>query len=167
MYCANCGAESTFGLKFCKRCGASLADATQSPAPVPAGRITSAAWALALATVAICLGGLGIIFTHAFDIMSPLSPGLTRTGDPMPIAILMIIFGSLSVFGICALLIKLFARLLLAPQETPRPASLNNRGVVAPPPAQIAAPPRHISSVTENTTRNFDKSLYEEPRARD
>jgi hypothetical protein len=86
--------------------------------------------------------------------------------EATPIAMAMIIFGSATVFGIAALLIRLFSRLLAGLQETARPAQFINPGVTEYPVAQIPAPPVGMSSVTEHTTRNFDR-VYEEQRARE
>jgi hypothetical protein len=167
MYCPHCSAEHTFGLKYCKRCGGSLSD----PPPPQTGevsswRLTGSAWAIGLATVAICLGGLGIVFSHAFDLARPLSPGQSMSVEATPIALAMIVFGSATVFGIAALLIRLFSRLLNTPQATTRPAQFIKPGMAEYPVAQISAQPVGISSVTEHTTRNFDR-VYEEQRARE
>ena len=167
MYCPHCSAEHTFGLKYCKRCGGSLSD----PLPPQSGqtsswKLTGAAWAIGLATVAICLGGLGIVFSHAFDLARPLGPGQASSLDVTPIALAMIIFGSTTVFGIAALLIRLFTRLITGLQETPQPAQFIRPGVAEYPVAQIPAPPVGMASVTEHTTRNFDR-VYEEQRARE
>jgi len=56
MYCPNCGAESTFGLNYCKHCGGNLAE-TGEPAAPPPSRNVFAALILALATAGIVLGG--------------------------------------------------------------------------------------------------------------
>jgi hypothetical protein len=116
--------------------------------------------------VAICLGGLGIVFSHAFDLARPLYPGQSQSVDATPIAMAMIIFGSATVFGIAGLLIRLFTRLLTGIQDPARPARYIKPGVTEFPVAQMPAPPIGMPSVTEHTTRNFDR-LYEEQRARE
>ena len=167
MYCPHCSAEHTFGLKYCKRCGGNLSDSPQPQSgQVSSWKLTGAAWAIGLATVAICLGGLGIVFSTAFDMARPLSPGQTMTVEATPIALAMIVFGSATVFGIVALLIRLFSRLLTGFQETARSAPLVKPGMTEYPVAQIPAPPVGMPSVTEHTTRNFDRA-YEEHRARE
>ncbi|HJQ70729.1 MAG TPA: hypothetical protein VKA70_17270 [Blastocatellia bacterium] len=164
MHCPNCGAEHTFGLKYCKRCGLSLGDQPPQTTPLSGWSFTGAAWAIGLATVAICLGGLGIVVSHAFDLLAPLSPGQSRNTDPTPIALAMIVFGTTTVFGIAALLIRLFSRLLTAQAEAGRTARFIKPAAAEYPIAQIPAQP--VSSVTEHTTRNFER-LYEEQRARE
>src|SRR5438128_9543016 len=64
MYCPNCAAAYSYGLRYCKQCGTNLGEGPQTstlPPPAPAPKVTGAAWALAMATVAIVLGGLGSI----------------------------------------------------------------------------------------------------------
>ncbi len=164
MHCPNCGAEHTFGLKYCKRCGLSIGEPPPQTMQVSGWGFTGAAWAIGLATVAICLGGLGIVVTHAFELFNPMAPGQSRSADPTPIALAMIVFGSATIFGIAALLIRLFSRLLTTPVEAARPAQFIKPGITEYPVAQIPGQP--VSSVTEHTTRNFER-LYEEQRARE
>jgi hypothetical protein len=166
MHCPNCGAGHAFGWKYCKRCGFSLADSPPQTEQMSSWKFTGAAWAIGLATVAICLGGLGIVVSHAWDLVAPLSPGQSRGVDPTPIALAMIAFGSATIFGIAALLIRLFSRMLSAPAEAARPAQFVKPGIAEYPAAQIPAQPSPVSSVTEHTTRNFER-LYEEQRARE
>ena len=100
MFCPNCAAEHVYGLRYCKQCGTNLLDAPtpQAPALPAAPKVAGAAWVLALATVAITLGGLGIVFTHAFDLMR-MFPGEVRTGEATPVAIVMLVFGALVVIN--------------------------------------------------------------------
>src|SRR5438270_3564450 len=104
MYCPNCAATYSYGLRYCKQCGTNLGEGTQTATlapPAPAPKVTSAAWPLALATVAIVLGGLGIVFTNAFALMRSFpAPGEGRNGDATSVAIVMLIFGSLTIFGV-------------------------------------------------------------------
>lgn len=166
MHCQNCGAEHTFGLKYCKRCGLSLSDSPPQTEHISSWRLTGSAWAIGLATVAICLGGLGIVFSHAFDLVRPLSPGQVMSARATPIAMAMILFGSATVFGVAALLIRLFSRLLNGQLEITRTPQFIKPGMAEYPGAQIPASPSAISSVTEHTTRNFER-MYEEQRARE
>ncbi|HXG92266.1 MAG TPA: zinc ribbon domain-containing protein [Blastocatellia bacterium] len=167
MYCPHCGSDSAPGLKYCKRCGANLAAQSQEGGDyTPPVKLTSALWALALATVAICLGGLGIVISSAYDLARPIFSNEMRSGDPTPVAITMIVFGSVTVLGVIFMLIKLFAR-IAGITEPPRESSQKIKSVVsAPPVAQIAAPPAVMPSVTENTTRSFEQ-VYREPRERE
>ena len=171
MYCPECGVETTNGLRYCKGCGASLME--QSPASQPAPRVVrtnGAAWAVALATVAITLAGLGIVFSVALDLMSPSHWGPMAQPVPdshIPVALVMIAFGTSTIFGIVFLLIKLFTKLMHLPVESPREA--RPTPVLNPPyrSHQIQAPPMQMPSVTEHTTRNFDPILKGDRRARE
>jgi len=165
MFCPNCGFEAAAGLKFCKRCGEGLAETPQLVWQSPVSRLTGAAWAVALATSLICLAGLGIVFTHAFDLLRPLGPGQSPAGNSTAISIVMIVFGSLTVFGVTAMLLRLFSKLLLAPQAVSSKAPIKKSFVNAPPPQQLSGAPSAVSSVTEHTTRNFE-SLEERERSR-
>jgi hypothetical protein len=166
MHCPACGAEFTSGLRYCKRCGGNLFEPVQPAtqgAPLSASRVTGAAWAIALASTVITLGGLGIVFTHAFDLMKPLGFGVASNGNPMPIAIVMLALGSTTIFGVVALLIRLFTRLLTAPApEASAPVIKSIASAPAYP--QLGATP---SSVTEHTTRTFRPPVYDEAQARE
>ncbi len=145
MFCPHCGAESSRGLKYCKRCGinfsAPIEQSSDKQKPV---KQTGAAVAVAFATVAICLGGLGIVFGTAASLLDP-----ALIGQLTPIIITIIVFGSLTVFGLAAMLIRLFTRLMTAPKDAP--AQIETQVYT-----QARLPEPVMPSVTENTTRNFD-----------
>lgn len=164
MHCPACGAEFTSGLRYCKRCGGNLFEPAQPimlASPPGSSRLTGAAWAIALASTAITLGGLAIVFSRAHDLARPLFPGMGSNGGTTPIAITMLVFGSTTIFGVVALLIRLFTRLLTAPAPEAQPAQsvLNAPGY-----AQLAATQ---PSVTEHTTRTFRPPVYDEAQARE
>ena len=166
MHCPNCGAESTQGLNYCKRCGSNLAPPTypinRSGEIIPRTRGTAgAAWAMALATVAITLGGLGIVFNLAFDLVRPLYPGSTAVPGAALIAGLMVGSGSATVFGIVWSMVRLFSRLLSLPQESRDSSHFRKQPVMGEPKnIPLPAPSSVIPSVTEQTTRNFDPARY-------
>ena len=162
MFCPHCGAESNHGLKYCKRCGVNFAaPVEQSPSKQKPVKQTGAAVAIAFATVAICLGGLGIVFGVASDLLEPSIIGQPPTRDITPIVITMIVFGSLTVFGLAAMLIRLFTRLMTAPKDAPAQIEIPVYTQARLPESSAAMP-----SVTENTTRNFE-ARYREPMARE
>ena len=165
MHCPSCGAESTQGLNYCKRCGSSLG----MTYPVnPSGEIrprargtAGAAWAMALATVAVTLGGLGIVFNLAFDLLRPVGHEYAAVPGAALIAGLMVGFGSATVFGIVALMVRLFSRLLSLPQESHDSFHFKKQPAMGEPKlVPLPAPPSVIPSVTEGTTRNFDPAVY-------
>lgn len=182
MFCSFCAAPTTVGLKFCNRCGNPLVntnplvEAPPQPPPTPV-RLTGAAWAIALATTAITLGGLGIVFSHVTEIVTPQpwAPNLQRhASEFVPVAVPMIVFGTAAIFLIVFMLIRLFIRLLNLPPEPARTEKHKQQAVpqyrpsaVHVPPQQIQAPPISMPSVTEHTTRNFDPIPSMEQRARE
>jgi hypothetical protein len=169
MYCSTCGVLATPGLRYCKGCGERFIDTNpllETAPPQASSSKGGAAWAIAMATTAITLGGLGIIFSHVVNIVSPRwGAGIPRNpGETIPIAILMIVFGTTAVSIIVFMLIRLFIRLMNLPPEPKRTAK-NSQPIAdqfrsthmnVPPPPQIQAPPISRPSVTEHTTRNFD-----------
>lgn len=179
MHCPSCGAEATVGLKYCKRCGENLSHAFQQPqyrdqSSGSGGNlwIALAAWALALATVAITLGGFGIIFTHVFDLVRPAPPGFSPSGEADKIAGMMLGVGSLVILIIVVMLIRVFSKLMGIKSSWAEKAELKKQAWKGPvasdyPPHQLSPPPPSVSSVTEHTTRNFDLPQYREPSARE
>lgn len=177
MHCPSCGAEATMGLKYCKRCGENLSHSFQtfeyrdhgSVAGAKSGGtvgVAVAAWALALATVAITLGGFGIIFTHAFDLMRPIPAGQTPAGDMEVIAMTMLIIGSGALVAILAMLIRVFSKIMgLSSSRAEKAMASHRPSVMEYPPAQLSSPHPPVSSVTEHTTRNFKMPQYREPKA--
>ena len=159
MYCPNCGAESTFGLNYCKRCGSNLTDATQTP-PVSPARNIWAALVLAAATTGIVLGGFGIIFSQTLGLIGPQPPGYSPpVHDAVAVAGMMVLFGSAAIVLVSLMLIKLFSR-MMGFSSNEKPSRSSKAFTPAQRFPQIQAPPVSMDSVTEHTTRNF------EPRVR-
>jgi hypothetical protein len=168
MNCPGCGAQATYGLKYCNRCGENLAVPKQPGEPdPPPGRATGAAWALGLATVIITLGGLGIVFTSALEMARP-----AAWGNPTAIVMAMIVFGSTTIFGVVAMLIRLFTKIIAADQQHGGRAHMSASGFTPQsfnpqPVAQMPPPPVAMPSVTEHTTRTFDQRRFGEQDIRE
>jgi hypothetical protein len=161
MYCPNCGAESTFGLNYCKHCGGNLTDATQSSAAPPARNIV-AALILAAATLGIVLGGLAIVFTFTLSLIGPQPPGFAPpVHDAIAVAGMMVLFGSAAIVFSTLMLIKLFSRVMGFDSVTDKTARRWKTFLSGPNVAQIPAPPIAMQSVTEHTTRNFEPRVYQ------
>jgi hypothetical protein len=159
MFCPNCGAESTFGLNYCKHCGANLAETTDEASPQ--SRNVFAALILAVATVAIVLGGLAIVFTNALAIVGPQPPGYTQpVSDAMTVGGMMVGFGTAAIVLVALMLIKLFSRVMGFGFEVKK-STRGLKGVTRQAAAQIQAPPIVVSSVTEHTTRNFEPRVFQ------
>jgi len=165
MFCPDCGYESTQGFNYCKRCGASLSSVVPAgqSTPLRDNRLISLIWSLVAAIMVVGAGGLGITFGIA--------GGLAGSGikpDDGPLAI--VICGSATVLVTVCLLIRQLSRLIgtaidkhleFAGMSHPWPvgeADLSSR--------QIPAPPVAVSSVTEHTTRNFERRSELETTAR-
>lgn len=157
MYCPVCGAESTQGLNYCKRCGAGLG-ASIPPyegAPGASGK-TLGLMTFLLSVVSVT--GFIALFATVFNL------GERQAFDPRALIAIMA-FGGATVFGVVALFVWLMLRVSTAhrppaPQKTERPVF---REHVA---SQLPPPPISMPSVTENTTRNFDPA-YREKRNRE
>ena len=172
MYCPSCGVENAYGLRYCKRCGESLNNQTNATGGsfkkmkqgefgweieevetpgISMKKLTGIFWAVAVFGF-ISLGTL-------LGIMIP----LTIFGADRKLLVLLLIFGSATISGIAAMLIRQLARLIdliEAKERAPRRVKMPTEQSYP----QVAAPPSSVSSVTEHTTRNFDHSAYNEQR---
>jgi hypothetical protein len=147
MYCPTCGAESAEGLRFCKQCGSGLT-APLNVEYVKPVRITGAVWAIAIMTF-LCFGtlfgsvmGLAGMGIHSEDVLVPIS-----------------VLGSMSIVGISALMIRMVSRASGISGPAAKQQSAGKQAIRTPyNQAQIPPPPGYIPSVTENTTRSFDRT---------
>ena len=144
MYCPVCGAESTSGFNYCKRCGASLSPLTNE---TEAARPISKPLALLLPVALVSIVGLIAFFVSLVH--------LSHGGvDPRPL-IAITAFAGATVLGVVGLLIWLLMQLsgihrrLSQVEKEARPTGRSSQ-------PQLQAPPISVPSVTENTTRNFD-----------
>lgn len=164
MFCPDCGFESTQGTNYCKRCGASLSSAATVQSSTPRdNKLINAIWAVAAAIMVVGAGGMGITFGIA--------GGLAGSGikpDDGPLAI--VISGSTAILVALCLLGWQLSRLIGAVirdrrglAEAPRTGPLGEADRAA---RRISAPPIAVSSVTEHTTRNFEKRSDLETTAR-
>jgi hypothetical protein len=161
MYCQICGLENTEGLNYCKRCGAGLTQQLREPEPVVDwSKLTGMFWAVAV--FGFLSIGMLISAMIVFGVV----------GARREVTVPTMIFGSAAIITIAVMLIKQLSRLVdIARGETRRPTikdKLAERYGQPQPPAQLPAKPRSFSSVTENTTRNFEKPpVYRDPGARE
>lgn len=145
MYCAVCGAESTPGLNYCKRCGSGLGPPANAP---DTGHFVAKPFAMLIPVALVSIVGLVGYFVTIESL-------LDRMIEPRAL-IAVCAFAAVTVLGVVGLMIWLLLQLSGARPATPvadrgtRPAT----GSSTQP--QLQAPPSSIPSVTENTTRNFD-----------
>ena len=150
MFCPSCGTEST-GLNYCNRCGANLVAPVASVELAPIS-LTKPILIIGLVLALITLGGFGMIISGAIEMVrsgaAPVSPALP-------------IFGIPTILTIDILLIRQLSKLINA-------ALAPERRQIAGPPPQLHTDPRlsrpstarleSAPSVTENTTRFFDRN---------
>lgn len=149
MFCPVCGAESTQGLNYCKRCGAGL-NASMPPiegAPASGRSLGLMIFLLSVVSVA----GFIALFSTVYSL------GERQTFDSRALIAIMA-FGGATVFGIVGLFVWLLLRLTTS-QRPPIQTRTERPFMREHIPSQLAPPPSSIPSVTENTTRNFDPAL--------
>jgi hypothetical protein len=156
MYCPSCGNVVAEGLKYCNRCGESLAVGA-----APASGLTGPAWAISTAAALVTLGGLAMIFVIGLQLIMrgmDLSPG----GGIMMLAFLAVIT------LVDWMLIRQLARVIDLQRDAPaprrrlappaeRPALEEQRSPLLDP---LREPPL---SVVDQTTRTLEHA----PRERD
>jgi hypothetical protein len=153
MYCPNCGDQTTQGLKYCKRCGAGLSASTTPAEPT---RSVGAAMGTMLFLVAlVSIAGFIALFTTVYNLGE-------RPGFDTRALIAIMAFGGATVFAVVGALVWLLLRLTAPFKEAAhhqvKPEMPLSRDYIP----QLPAPP---ASVTENTTRNFDPSVYRDKGA--
>ena len=158
MYCSSCGAEAVQGLNYCNRCGANLNPSTGliQQAPAHPVKLTGPSVALGLTMVI----SLGIIFSCLISLAE-------KGMHPAAITWIAII-SLITVFGITALFIRLWSKLLvpsarLVELQQQRPPQLQRPQpapqLQAPETGPVARAP--IASVTDHTTRTFEPAYRE------
>ena len=153
MYCPVCGAESTQGLNYCKRCGTGLGGPlSQFEVGPPSGK-TLGLMTFLLSVVSIT--GFIALFATVFNL------GERNTFDPRALIAVMA-FGGATVFGVVGLFVWLMLRLSTS-QRRPSQTKAERQVIREYVPTQL--PPSPVS-VTENTTRNFDPA-YRDKGARE
>lgn len=156
MYCPVCGAESTQGLNYCKRCGAGLSASTppmESP-KATFGRMMG----MLLPIAAVSLGGFIALFATVFSLGD-------RPGFDSRALIGIMAFGGATVVCVIGLLVRLL--LSLSGYRPARPHDKSEKKLRDYTPQQLPPSPINLPSVTENTTRNFDPAVYREKDVRD
>lgn len=151
MYCPVCGAESTQGLNYCKRCGAGLSASTPPfEQKVPPAKLSGLLFPVAL----VCIGGFIALFTTVYNL------GERSTFDTRALVAIMA-FGGATVVSVVGLMVWLIMR-LSGYQPGPTHGNVERPLQRDFTPQQLPSPPISMPSVTENTTRNFDPARYRE-----
>jgi len=141
MFCPSCGAETSEGLSYCKRCGAKLGASSDGPRP----KVMGLMWAVLLAVVLITFGGLAVVLGFVVE--------FGKDASPLLLSLLGLLL--LVVLAVDYLLARQFSRLLsfhLHGGDTGRGAKLS---AATQPPAQLEAPRPSAYGALEQTTRTL------------
>ncbi len=157
MYCPVCGAESTQGLNYCKRCGSGLSASTTPTEPKASPGKAMGAMLFLVSLVSIA--GFIALFATVYNLGE--RPGF----DPRTLIAIMA-FGGATVLGVIGLMVWLllhFTGYRPAPHhdKSERPLARDYT------PQQLPPSSINMPSVTENTTRNFDPTVYRERGSRE
>ena len=154
MYCPVCGAESTQGLNYCKRCGAGLGLPVNSAEPK--GGVSKLVALAMLPTLVSAVGLIGL-FTTASEM---------RGLDPR-FLVAIVAFSGATVVGVVMVLAWLLLRLSGLPQSAMSPREPAPPPAMRHQPAELPPPRILMPSVTEHTTRNFEASGNRDELARE
>lgn len=137
MYCSKCGSLVNDTLKYCKNCGVQLVKDEEKETP------KSILDDLLTALCFVALGGLGILVGLVAVL---LEKGVDHKG-----VTIIAVFYLAVVAAICYLLLSYIPKLI--------DANINQNAEKhePPQPAQLEEHRQPVASVTENTTRNFEK----------
>jgi hypothetical protein len=149
MYCSSCGIDSVEGLKYCKRCGVNLT------APLNASQPKTLPFALVIAVLVF----IGCVFMAGLSMPFLITKELSNRGFSQSDMMALFIIESGLTLAVIAMLVRLLFRLIGANQQTDSPARAVElrRNELTPP--QIAASQEPMLSVTENTTRSFERRI--------
>lgn len=136
MYCPKCGSEVSEGLRFCNRCGASLATERQAPP-----RLLTFILILSLAVVVVTIVGLLFMLILGTEMMG------RRDSTAETYVFLALVF--LTVLGVDTLLVRQISRLLTVYLQTSEP---NNQGAAGSGVLKTAAPELPPPTAPETTS---------------
>ncbi|HEY8562279.1 MAG TPA: hypothetical protein VIL74_18025 [Pyrinomonadaceae bacterium] len=147
MFCAACGSAINDKLNYCKNCGAKIAkEEEETPSSMMNNLLTSVTF--------VALGGLGILVG--------LSTVLLKNGfDHKGIMVIAALY-LFALSGICYMLLSQLPKLIDAklnrkPAEPPAAETYQPPQLFAKTTAQLEEQREPIMSVTDHTTRTFDK----------
>ncbi len=153
MFCPYCGAESLPGLRYCNRCGGSLAPPADDTRPAVR---PGTAWAVGLSMALVVVLGLGFTFALVRDLShSPVPPGSLM---------LIVTLAAATTLGSVYIMTRFWMWLLgggvrrgPAPEE-PRPDARAPQTNELDPARRKALPDKPFPSITEQTTRTLDRA---------
>ena len=155
MYCPNCGDQTTKGLKYCTKCGTGLS-ATMATIEERAS-MGKAVGAMMFLVSLVSVAGFIALFSTVYSLGE-------RPGFEPRTLIGIMVFGGGTVLGVVGALVWLLLRLTTPPKEPSHRQPKSEMPLIREYNAQLPASP---ASVTENTTRNFDRSVYRDTTERE
>lgn len=140
MFCPSCGAETSEGLSYCKRCGAKLG---ATPPDDSRPKVMGLVWAVSVAIAVVTLGGFLVFFGFVIE--------FGRDASNMVLLLLALLL--LVVLAIDYLLARQLSRLLSFHLRGGDGGRAEKLSAAAPRAAQLEAPRLPASGALEQTTR--------------
>jgi uncharacterized membrane protein YvbJ len=144
MFCSNCGSQIQTELNFCSRCGTKVSKIDSETQKSVADNLSSSLG---------YIGGFGLL---SFIFLALI---LVKNGVPEKALILISLAYLAALFGICSLILQQIRR--SAEKSTPKASNLSNdfqiNQIGAASTARLEEAKQMPISITENTTRNFEK----------
>lgn len=154
MYCPACGIDSVEGLKYCKRCGVNLTATLDG----------SHSKNLPIALIAAVLVFIGAAFMTGLTMPFLITKELSNRGFSQADMMALFIIESGVTLAVVAMLVWFLFRLVGSNARTDKPARAVEPGRIDASPPQIAESQTPMASVTENTTRSFERRVYDNVR---
>ena len=152
MYCHSCGAVATAGLNYCKFCGANMIS--------PQNQIETQGAPPKLGNTIFPIAAFGLFSIGALVAGLVAMTALRASSDVIGLTAFV---GFSTVFGVIMLLIRLMTRLAGIPPKRFSPRALRQAAPNEFDRPRVSAPQAPVTSVTENTTRNFHQLSSKEP----
>jgi hypothetical protein len=145
MYCSACGSSISEKLNYCKNCGAKIVkDEETTPQSMMDNLLTGLTF-IALGGLGILIGLVAVLLKNGFD-----QKGVTFIA----------IFYLVALFGICYMLLSHLPKLIDAKLQQRKKTAENYQPpqLFARNTAQLEEPSEPVLSVTDHTTRTFEKA---------
>jgi len=149
MYCPSCGIDSVEGLKYCKRCGVSLA----APADGPSSRD------LPIGLIAIFLVAIAVVMITGLLMPFAITKELSRLGFSESDMMALFLLDAGVTLAIAAMLVRLLSRIIGQNNRVALKMPKIEPPQIEPAAVRITGRQEPLVSVTENTTRSFDKRI--------
>ena len=149
MYCPSCGIDSVEGLKYCKRCGVSLA----APHDAPSSRD------LPIALIAMFLVAIAAVVITGLLMPFAITKELSRLGFSESDMMALFLLDAGVTLAVAAMLIRLLSRIIGQNNRVSLKMPKIEPHQIEPAAVRITGRQEPLVSVTENTTRSFEKRI--------